>query len=119
MVTFKVIIITISVFGKSFSDLGAVLVDTLQIQYNLKVEVSEPVKDTGNVDTWKIKVYTRMERRGLRINIDICALPGYEKKPMILKKNSGVIWSIWYRLNAGRYYAGLMAGEDRSISLCE
>lgn len=75
-------------FSRStLSSLGQILVGNLQEKYGLKVEVSEPVKDISNVDTWKIKIITRPNQRDLpmqRINIDICAVNSYEKKPMLL-----------------------------------
>jgi predicted nucleotidyltransferase component of viral defense system len=79
--------------GKDFkretlAGLGNILVERLQVKYGLEVEVSEPVKETGNVDTWKLKVITRPQRKSLpvqRIHIDICAVPSYDRKPMTLR----------------------------------
>ena len=84
--------------GKGFkretlAGLGAVLVERLQVKYNLKVEVSEPVRETGNVDTWKLKVITRPQQKNLpvqMIHIDICAIPSYDRQPMILRNHYGV-----------------------------
>jgi len=84
--------------GKGFShetlsDLGGVLVERLRVKYNLKVEVSEPVRETGNVDTWKLKVTTHPQQKNIpkqRINIDICAIPSYDRQPMILRNHYGV-----------------------------
>ncbi len=78
--------------GKNFTketlcSMGEVLTRNLENKYSLKVSVSEPVKETVNVDTWKIKVETQPEKKHIpaqRINIDICALPSYEKHPMML-----------------------------------
>jgi predicted nucleotidyltransferase component of viral defense system len=73
--------------------LGAVLVDRLAVKYGLLVEVSEPVKDTGTVDTWKLRMITRPEQKGVpsqRINIDVCALPSYDKRPVVLRNLYGV-----------------------------
>jgi len=78
---------------KSLSTMGKCLADTLNEKYRLKVIVSEPEKDIKNIDTWKIKVETRPKQRHLpsqRINIDICAVPSYEKKPMMLINPYGV-----------------------------
>jgi len=78
---------------ESLASLASVLREKLFVKYSLKVEVSEPVKDTGNVDTWKIKIQTRPQRRNLplqRINIDICSIPSYDKKPMILRNHYGL-----------------------------
>ena len=64
------------------------VVERLQVKYGLEVEVSEPVKETGNVDTWKLKVTTHSWRKSLpaqRIHIDISAVPSYDRKPMTLR----------------------------------
>lgn len=79
--------------GKDFqretlAELGNILVERLHVKYGLEVEVSEPVKETGNVDTWKLKVVTRPQEKSLpvqRIHIDICAIPSYDRKPMTLR----------------------------------
>jgi predicted nucleotidyltransferase component of viral defense system len=84
--------------GKDFkretlSKLGTVLVDQLYTKYGLRVEMSEPVKDTGNVDTWKLRMVTRPEQKELpsqRINIDVCAIPSYDKRPVVLRNLYGV-----------------------------
>lgn len=73
--------------------LGDILVSTLNQKYGLIVKVTEPVKDSGNLDTWKVKIETRPEHHHLpaqRINIDICAIPSYEKRPMLLLNPYGV-----------------------------
>lgn len=73
--------------------LGEVLVSHLQTKYALTVKVSEPHREEGNVDTWKLKVITHPEQRSMpmqRINIDICAIPSYEPKPMLLRNHYGV-----------------------------
>jgi predicted nucleotidyltransferase component of viral defense system len=78
---------------KMLANLKAVLVQSLRVKYNLQLEVSEPTKEKGNVDTWKVKVTTRPEKKNLplqRINIDICALPSYDRKPMTLRNIYGV-----------------------------
>ena len=73
--------------------LGQVLVERLQIKYGLTVEVTEPRRETGNVDTWKMKIITRPEQPNLpmqRINIDVCAIPSHEPRPMVLRNHYGV-----------------------------
>lgn len=73
--------------------LARVLVERLQGKYGLTIEVSEPTRETGNVDTWKLKVQTRPGQRDLpaqRINIDICAVPSHEPRPMMLSNHYGV-----------------------------
>jgi len=77
----------------SLSDMGEALKSSLNEKYGLHVVVSEPVKDIKNVDTWKIKIETRPEQKHLpaqRINIDICKVPSYDKKPMMLLNPYGV-----------------------------
>lgn len=75
------------------ADLGQVLEERLQVKYDLAVTVSEPVRDTTNVDTWKLRIVTRPERRDLpmqRINLDICAIPSYQPRPMVMRNFYGV-----------------------------
>ena len=70
------------------SELGGILVTRLRAKYGLHIEMSEPVKDTGNVDTWKLRMVTRPDQKGTpvqRINIDICAIPSYDKRPVVLR----------------------------------
>ncbi len=74
-------------------NMGSILSHTLNEKYELPVEVSEPVRETGNVSTWKLKVKTRPKRKDLpeqRINIDICRVTSYEIKPMMLLNPYGV-----------------------------
>lgn len=78
---------------EGLADLGRVLIERLEVKYGLPVEVSEPQRETGNVDTWKLRVFTRPARKHLpiqRINIDICALPSYDRRPMMLRNHYGV-----------------------------
>ncbi len=77
----------------SLSAMGQILTDTLAEKYGLQVAVSDPIKDTSNVSTWKIKIQTRPKQKHLpaqRINIDICSVPSYEKKPMLLLNPYGI-----------------------------
>ena len=70
------------------SALGRLLEQRLSAKYGLDVMVSEPVRETGNVDTWKMKVVTRPERADMpiqRINIDICSIPSHDARPMMLR----------------------------------
>jgi predicted nucleotidyltransferase component of viral defense system len=74
-------------------ELPTLLIEKLLVKYGLNVEVSEPKRETGNVDTWKLRIATRPEQRGTpiqRINIDICAVPSYDKRPMMLRNHYGV-----------------------------
>jgi predicted nucleotidyltransferase component of viral defense system len=71
----------------SLSKMAYILIENLNDKYGLPVNVSEPMRDSTNVDTWKIKIETRPLHNHLpaqRINIDVCALPSYEKQPMML-----------------------------------
>jgi len=52
-------------------------------KYGFPIVVSEPEKETGNTETWKIKITTRPEKRNFpaqKINIDICLLPSHRRK---------------------------------------
>ena len=78
---------------EQLTELGEVLISHLKTKYDLSVDVSEPHRETGNVDTWKLKVITHPKQSNIptqRINIDICAIPSYEAKPMMLLNHYGV-----------------------------
>lgn len=78
---------------ESLTELANVLITTLKTKYGLEVEVGEPVREEGNVDTWKLKVQTRPGRKDLpaqRINIDVCSIPSYQPRPMQLLNPYGV-----------------------------
>ena len=75
------------------AELATVLTDRLKSRYGLPVRVSEPVKTGGNVSTWKLVIETRPGRRHLpaqRINLDICAIPSHDPRPMMLRNLYGV-----------------------------
>jgi predicted nucleotidyltransferase component of viral defense system len=75
------------------ADMAAVLVQSLKTKYGLDISVAEPVRDIGNVDNWKLKVQTRPDRKDIpaqRINIDVCAIPSYQPRPMVLLNPYGV-----------------------------
>jgi predicted nucleotidyltransferase component of viral defense system len=64
-----------------------ILIKSLKTKYGLEISVTDPLREEGNVDTWKIKVQTRPERKDApaqRINIDVCAIPSYQPRPMML-----------------------------------
>ncbi len=68
---------------------STILTDRLKSRYALPARVSEPVKVGGNVSTWKLVLETRPGRKHLpaqRINLDICAIPSHDPRPMILRK---------------------------------
>jgi predicted nucleotidyltransferase component of viral defense system len=64
-----------------------ILLESLKSKYGLEINVTDPVREEGNVDTWKLKVQTRPGHKDLpaqRINIDVCAIPSYQPRPMAL-----------------------------------
>ena len=78
---------------EALAGLGDVLTTNLQDKYGLRVEVAEPVREGGNVDTWKLRIVTRPESAHLpqqRIHIDICAIPSHDARPMMLLNHYGV-----------------------------
>lgn len=78
---------------ESLSAMARVLVESFRAKYGLQVEVSEPTRETGNVDTWKLKMETRPGRKDLpaqRINIDVCAIASHQPRPMVLLNPYGV-----------------------------
>jgi predicted nucleotidyltransferase component of viral defense system len=77
----------------SLSKLADVLIKQLYAKYGLQIHVAEPKRETGNVDTWKLKVITRPKQRSMpmqRINIDICSIPSYDKRLSVLRNHYGV-----------------------------
>lgn len=89
-------------FSKSdMAELGEVIQKAIEKKYALPVIVTEPTKEMGNTETWKIKVITRPERPDFpalfatkfpsqKINIDICMLPSRERKVSMLKNPYGI-----------------------------
>lgn len=78
---------------EGMADLKRVLENGLRAKYGLKVEVTEPMRETGNTDTWKIRIVTRPAQQAMptqRINIDICAVPSHDRRPMMLRNHYGV-----------------------------
>ena len=84
--------------GKDFKrgdlqELSQVIISRLREKYDLEVSVSEPRRENGNTSTWKIKIITRPGRKHLpsqKINIDICAIPSHQPRPMTLTNHYGV-----------------------------
>lgn len=73
--------------------LARTLVNTLEAKYALPVRVTEPVKVSAGVDTWKLTVLTHPGHRDLppqRIHIDVCAIPSHDRRPMMLRNVYGV-----------------------------
>ena len=78
---------------EDLAELGEILVDRLQVRYGLPVRVSDPVKESGKVSTWKMAIETRPVQRHLpaqRIHLEICAIPSHYRKPMMLRNIYGV-----------------------------
>jgi len=70
-----------------------ILIESLKAKYGLEINVTDPVREEGNVDTWKLKVQTRPRLKDIpaqRINIDVCAIPSYQPRPMALLNPYGV-----------------------------
>jgi predicted nucleotidyltransferase component of viral defense system len=77
----------------TMTSLAGVLESRLRTKYGLKVTCSEPVKESLNVDTWKLGMVTRPERKELpaqRIHIDICAIPSHDRRPAMLRNYYGI-----------------------------
>lgn len=77
----------------TLKNLNDTIVNRLYKKYGLHITISEPVKETGNVDTWKIKITTRPEQKNMplqRINIDICAVPSYDARPVLLRNHYNI-----------------------------
>lgn len=75
------------------ADISTALIKSLNTKYGLKIAVTEPTREEGNVSTWKLKVETRPGRRDLpsqHINIDVCAIPSYQARPMMLLNPYGI-----------------------------
>jgi hypothetical protein len=69
------------------------LEQTFKEKYGLPVSVSDPVREGGNVSTWKLRLQTRPTAKHLpaqRIHIDICALPSHQARPSLLRNTYGV-----------------------------
>lgn len=74
-------------------NLSQILIDSLQAKYGLQVKIKDPTREEGNVDTWSLQIQTRPGRKDLpaqRINIDICAIPSYDPRPMGVLNPYGV-----------------------------
>lgn len=73
--------------------LGITLETRLMEKYGLPVSVSEPIREEGNVKTWKLRIQTRPENQHLpaqRIHIDVCALPSRDSRPALLRNRYGI-----------------------------
>ena len=75
------------------SAIGSLIEKTIRQKYNFKVDVSPPVKEDGDTHTWKVKIITAPMRPNLpqqRINIDVCRLPSYDRRPVMVKNHYGL-----------------------------
>jgi len=73
--------------------LGRAVSDGLSRKYGLSVTVGEPVRESGDTDTWRIKIQTRPDRPDIpaqKINVDICAVPARDAAPQMLLNPYGV-----------------------------
>ncbi len=81
-------------FNKTtLSDMGRILPDMFRAKYGLEMQVQEPIRETGRVNTWGVKIVTRPEEKHLpiqRINIDVCAIPSHDQRPMMLRNHYGM-----------------------------
>ncbi len=78
---------------ESLAAVSRTLVEGLLAKYGLAVTVTAPVREVGNVDTWKLRVQTNAGRKDLppqRINIDICKIRSYDVQPMMVLNPYGV-----------------------------
>lgn len=75
------------------AELAQTLESTLMEKYSLPVQVSEPIREQGNVCTWKLRVETQQDHKHLpnqRIHIDICSLPSHRRTPSLLRNHYDV-----------------------------
>ena len=73
--------------------LGETLEKGLMEKYGLPVHLSDPIREDGNVRTWKLRMQTRPadpHQPAQRIHIDICAIPSHQPRPSLLRNSYGV-----------------------------
>ena len=78
---------------KDLTLLNSILTKELLTKYGLSVHITDPIKESGNVDTWKIRIETRPQKKHIptqRINIDICKVKSYQRQPMLLTNRYGI-----------------------------
>jgi predicted nucleotidyltransferase component of viral defense system len=66
---------------ESLSTAGHTIADSIFQKYGFLVQAKNPVKETRNVETWKISIERRQHQKHLpvqQINIDICSVPSYD-----------------------------------------
>ena len=81
-------------FKKSdLKEIGALIQHTFKQKYDFAITVEDPVKETGNTHTWKIKIITRPQQKNMplqRINLDIVRLPSYTKDNRMIRDYYGI-----------------------------
>jgi predicted nucleotidyltransferase component of viral defense system len=81
-------------FNKAaLSVMGQALPDMFRAKYGLEAQVKEPTRETGNVNTWRLKILTQPEEKHLpiqKINLDVCSIPSHDQRPMMLRNHYGV-----------------------------
>jgi predicted nucleotidyltransferase component of viral defense system len=78
---------------ESLNELKDLLVDEIAKKYGFEVMITEPAQDKTNVSTWRVRIQTRPAQKNLpsqHIHLDICSIPSYEKKPMLLLNPYGI-----------------------------
>lgn len=76
-----------------FHRLGETCKEKIAERYGLPVVVTAPEREITDTRTWKIKVITRPEQPHLpsqRIHIDICSVPSFDRRPVMLKDHYGI-----------------------------
>ena len=90
-----------------------ILIESLKAKYGLEINVTDPVREEGNVDTWKLKVQTRPGRKDIpaqRINIvDDIAYPG--KTPKHLTQGES-FFTLMRNLTATGFYTSKIGIAD-------
>ncbi|MBB5022855.1 putative nucleotidyltransferase component of viral defense system [Desulfurispira natronophila] len=78
---------------QQLQSLSAALTEGIHAKYGLQVQVEEPRHEKSNVSTWKVRITTRPAQQHMpaqRIHLDICAVPSYDIRPMVLRNYYGV-----------------------------
>lgn len=75
------------------SELAARVQEGIRSKYGFDVTVTEPVRDVGDTDTWKIRIITRPERPDLpmqKIHLDIFSRASYDVRPSTIIQHYGM-----------------------------
>jgi len=87
----------------SFSALGQALPDMFRVKYGLEAQVQEPTGKTGPGGHMEVEDRYPTRRKAFayqRINIDVCAIPSHDQRPMMLRTITGGYGNI--RLDSSR-----------------